>query len=426
MSEPWYRLQEQVRGLSTSATMEINERSERLIGEGRQVLRLGLGQSPFPVPAPVVEALRNNAARKAYLEVRGLAALRAAVAEYHRRAGTGTPTADDVIVGPGSKELLFLLQVVFDGELIVPTPAWVSYPPQARILGRRVRYLATTAESGWRVEPGALDRLCVEGKSQPRVLILNYPGNPSGTTYDGPRLAAIAEVARRHRLIVLSDEIYGELHFAARHESIARHYPEGTIVSGGLSKWCGAGGWRLGTFTVPRPLRGLLDAMAAVASETYTTTSAPIQYAAVRAFEGGLELERYLWNARRILSALARDLAGRLRAAGIAVAEPEGGFYLFPDFGPLRARLEARGIADSAALAAALLDDTAVAALPGVAFHRPLEELTLRVAYVDFDGARALAAAETLGAEAIDDEFLARHCGAVVEAGKRIAGWVAG
>jgi aspartate aminotransferase len=407
-----------------SATMEINERTAEQVREGRDIVRLGLGQSPFPVPAPVVEALRANAARKQYLAVRGLPALRAAVADYHRRAGTGTPTADDVIIGPGSKELLFLLQVVFDGELLVPTPAWVSYPPQARILGRRVRFLPQTAGSGWRLDPEALARACADGPAHPRVLILNYPGNPSGTTYAGAQLAAIAEVARRHRLIVLSDEIYGELHFAGEHQSIARHYPEGTIVSGGLSKWCGAGGWRLGTFTFPPLLRGLLDAMAAVASETYTTTSAPIQYAAVRAFEGGLELERYLWTARRILAALGTRLAARLTAAGLSVAAPEGGFYLFPDFEPLRARLAARDIHDSATLAAALLDDVGVAALPGVAFHRPREELTLRVAYVDFDGARAMAAADAR-AEPIDEAFLARHCRPVIEAGERIARWLA-
>jgi aspartate aminotransferase len=289
-------------------------------------------------------------------------------------------------------------------------------------MGRQVRLLHTTAASGWRLDPAALDRLCASENGRARVLILNYPGNPSGTTYERAQLHAIAEVARRHGVIVLSDEIYGELHFEGRHESIARLYPEGTILSSGLSKWCGAGGWRLGTFTFPRALHGLLEAMAAVASETYTTTSAPIQYAAVRAFELGYEMERYLRLARAILAAIGHDMAGRLQAAGARVASPEGGFYLFPDLGPLRERLAARGLTSSPAIAEALLEETGVAVLPGAVFHRAPDELTLRLAYVDFDGARALAAAES--GEAIDAAFLARHCGGMVEAGERIARWL--
>ena len=121
------------------------------------------------------------------------------------------------------------------------------------------------------------------------------------------------------KVILLSDEIYGELHHQGNHLSIAQFYPEGTIISSGLSKWCGAGGWRLGTFTFPGGLRWLLDAMAAVASETFTSTSAPIQYAAVCAFKGGSEISRYLFHCRRILRALGGVCAANLRSAGIDV-----------------------------------------------------------------------------------------------------------
>ncbi|MDR7513138.1 MAG: pyridoxal phosphate-dependent aminotransferase, partial [Armatimonadota bacterium] len=279
-----------VRGLKPSPTLAIQAECEALARQGRRVLRLGLGQSPFPVPEPVVETLRANAHRKEYLDVRGLQALREAVAEYHRRRH-GVPCApDDVLVAPGSKELMFLLQVAYYGELVVPTPAWVSYVPQAQIVGRRVTLLPLAGRAdGWRLQPGRLEALCAEDPDRPRILILNYPSNPTGVTFSADELASIAEVARRYRIVVLSDEIYGELHHQGRHVSIARYYPEGTIISGGLSKWCGAGGWRLGTFAFPPAMAPLRDAMAAIASETYTSTSAPIQYAAVRAFQGGLE-----------------------------------------------------------------------------------------------------------------------------------------
>jgi aspartate aminotransferase len=134
---------------------------------------------------------------------------------------------------------------------------------------------------------GELAVLAKEDPGRPRIVILNYPSNPTGTTYQTGRLKLLGKVARQHRVILLSDEIYGELHYQGRHVSVARFYPEGTIISSGLSKWCGAGGWRLGTFTFPPSLNWLLEAMAAVASETYTSTSTPVQYSAVRAFRGG-------------------------------------------------------------------------------------------------------------------------------------------
>jgi aspartate aminotransferase len=284
----------------------------------------------------------------------------------------------------------------------------------------------TLAENTWRLMPADLEALCSEDPSRPRIFILNYPSNPTGATYSTERLKELACVARQYKVVLLSDEIYGELHHRGQHVSVARFYPEGTIISSGLSKWCGAGGWRLGTFTFPAGLRWLNDAMAAVASETYTSTSAPIQYAAIRAYEGGLEIEHYLWSSRRVLSALGRWSAKRLQSAGLSIDAPFGAFYLFPDFGPLRPRLAVRGIRTSRALCEQLLEATGVAILPGCDFGRPEEELTARIAYVDFDGARALAAVEQLPRDAqLDEGFLRTNCPLVLEAIDRLVAWVA-
>jgi aspartate aminotransferase len=419
------RIHGNLAGLGQSPTMAINETCDRLRREGKTVAKLGLGQSPFPVPVSVVDELRANAGKKEYLPVRGLPALREAVAEYHHRR-SGVPCSPrDVIIGPGSKELMFLLQVVHDGELWVPTPAWVSYAPQAQIAGRSVRFLHTRPEDGWRLLPGDLEELCVKTPGRSRILILNYPGNPTGKTYRREELKALAEVCRRHSLIVLSDEIYGELHHRGHHVSIARYLPELTVLSGGLSKWCGAGGWRLGTFAFPPTLHSLLDAMAVVASETFTSTSAPIQYAAVRAFRGGMRIERYLRDARRILAALGNAMVDRLTAAGVVLDPPEGGFYLFPDFSPHASALAARGIHTGSDLCLRLLEETGVAILPAEVFGRSENELTARLAYVDFDGARALAAAEaTPAAEPLDDAFLRTYCNGTLRAADRIADWL--
>ncbi|MBE0645017.1 MAG: aminotransferase class I/II-fold pyridoxal phosphate-dependent enzyme [Bacteroidetes bacterium] len=416
-----------VRGLKPSATLAINERSNALRREGKTVYKLGLGQSPFPVPECVVNALRHHAHEKDYLPVKGLPELREAVADFHRRKDHINASADGVLIGPGSKELMFLLQLVYYGEILLPTPCWVSYGPQAKIIGRNVHLIHTTYEERWRISSARL-RSYLEKENdtfRPRLLILNYPGNPDGESYTMEELQELAETAREYEVILLSDEIYGQLKHRGGHFSVGRFYPEGTIISSGLSKWCGAGGWRLGTFTFPKSLFWLLDAMAAVASETFTSVSAPIQYAAVPAFRGGPEIETYLSHARRILRLTGNRCADILKEAGIRVHSPDGAFYLFIDFEPMRDQLKARGIHDSRELCERLLLDTGVAILPGADFERPADELSARLAYVNFDGAEALAASREISLDQdLLDSFLDVHCPDTLEAMERIAAWV--
>ena len=424
-NEPEVHLNLNVRGLPLSATLEINERSNAMIAEGKTVYKMGLGQSPFPVPLVVQEELKANAHQKDYLPVKGLPKLREAVAGYYRRTQQLEFTEEDILIGPGSKELMFILQLAYYGDLIIPTPSWVSYEPQAHIIGRHVHWLKTTAENNWLLTPEELENHCKSDPLKPRLIILNYPNNPTGESYDEVQLKALAEVARKHKIVMLSDEIYGELNHEGNHVSIAKYYPEGTIVSSGLSKWCGAGGWRLGTFAFPKALRWLLEGMSVIASETFTSTSAPIQYAAVRAFNGGMAIENYLMQSRRILKALGQHIYRTMTDAGIRVTNPDGGFYFLPDFSGYREKLNAKGITTSYELCRQLLADTGVAFLPGSSFGRPGEELTTRIAYVDFDGARALAAAErVVPHEELDLAFLNTYCPNVVIATDKICQWV--
>jgi aspartate aminotransferase len=417
-----------LRGMGQSATLAINERSRLLRENGTTIFAMGLGQSPFPVPDSVVEALRLAAPEKDYLPVKGLPALREAVADFHRDREQIDAHADGVIIGPGSKELMFLLQLAFYGQIIVTSPCWVSYLPQARIVGRTVSVIPRSFEQGWKLTAEQLTETLEHEKDdyRPRLLVLNYPGNPTGQTYSAKELEQIAEVARRFEVIILSDEIYGQIHHRGKHVSIARFYPEGTIVSSGLSKWCGAGGWRLGTFCFPPDLEWLLEAMAAVASETYTSVCAPIQHAAVHAFRCGVDIERYLWHARRILAVLASQCTDMLRQAGLGVHVPDGAFYLFVDFTPIGARLAAREIGDGPSLCNRLLAETGVAILPGASFARSPQELTARLAYVNFDGARALAASENIP---LDQElppgFTDHYCEGVLLGVKRLVEWAA-
>jgi aspartate aminotransferase len=378
------------------------------------------------VPESVVEALRRNAHQKEYLPVKGLPELKEAIAGFNLRNHNLESHPEDILIGPGSKELIFLLQLVYYGDLIIPTPSWVSYSPQARIVGRIVNWVPTTADNNWRLSPDMLEQICMADPTRPRIAILNYPANPTGYTYPLERLERLAHVARRYGVVLVSDEIYGLIHHNGRHVSVANYYPEGTIVSSGLSKWCGAGGWRFGCFTFPVHLRWLLDAMASVASETYTATSSPIQYAAVTAFQGNPEIENYLIHVRRILKAIARYLVDKLREMDIHLPLPQGAFYLFPDFQPYREKLEKKNIFNSVELCSELLRETGIAILPGNAFGRPVEELTARISYVDFNGKGALEQSMQIPADKeLNSAFVKESCPRLVTAFDRLGDWLA-
>lgn len=412
-----------VRGLSPSATLVINEISNELIKSGKQIFKLGLGQSPFPVPESVVESLRRNAHQKDYLPVKGLFELKEAISDFNFRTQRIKTSPDDVLIGPGSKELIFILQLVYYGDIIIPTPSWVSYSPQARIAGRHVTWIATDSSTNYRLTPEMLDLICRTDPERPRVVILNYPDNPTGCSYPTERLKQLAQVARKYKLIIVSDEIYGLLNHRGQHVSISQFYPEGTIISSGLSKWCGAGGWRLGTFSFPPNLNWLLNAMAIVASETFTATSAPIQHAAITAFQGNNEIDEYLKKSRIILRGIASYMVKALEEQGLMVPHPQGAFYLFPNFDYYKEALKDHEIYTSAELCSKLLHDTGVAILPGTDFGRQPDELTARIAYVDFDGKEALDAIND-GVSKFDKAMVEKYCPKLVEATSRICNWL--
>ena len=142
--------------LERSATLAINERSVELEKMGQTIYRFGLGQSPFPVPESIVRALQENAFRKDYLPVEGLLELRKAVANFHQEENELKIKPEGIMVGPGSKELMFTLQLALEGSTLIPSPCWVSYAPQANILKRQNYYINTHFSNKWRLQPGEL------------------------------------------------------------------------------------------------------------------------------------------------------------------------------------------------------------------------------------------------------------------------------
>ena len=364
-----------VKDLKPSSTLAINETSKKLEEEGKKIFKFGFGQSPFKVPEDVVDELKNNAYQNKYLPMQGLKELRESVAKYSSKKKNYNYKSHNVIIGPGSKELMFLLHVIFDGEIILPAPSWVSYAPQA-ILGRnKIQILQTERENNWFPSGEQIEKMILKNKDKNYLLFLNSPNNPSGQVCD--KLEEISEIAKKYNVIILSDEIYSELTFSKNFKSISSYCPEKTIISTGLSKWCGAGGWRLGYFIIPDELNDIKNMINVLASETFSAVSAPIQYAAIKAYEN--DHSNYISKSVNILSAVGKYVFSNLKSNKVLINESQGGFYLMPEF--LNNKFKT-----SSDMCSDILNSTGVALLPGSDFGFRTDKMLARLSFTDFDG----------------------------------------
>ncbi len=413
-----------LRQVTPSSTLLINEQSRALEATGKHVFKFGFGESPFPPPSVAIEALKTHAGRKEYTPVQGIPELRESVAIFHNIHDGLSILPDNIFIAPGSKILIFSIMMAFrQADILICEPAWVSYGPQAKLLGHEIISIPSSFKTRWHITPQALESALAsrKNKQKPAILILNNPGNPDGLAYSRKALQELAKVLKKYRVTVIADEIYGMLHHQGGHVSMASVLPEQTIVTTGLSKWAGAGGWRLGVALLPAAMAWLKQPLLGIASETYTAASTPVQLAATAAYRN--TAVDYLTHQRAILSTIGQACHALLSEAGCRIHKPEAAFYLLVDFSPAQEALLERHIHTSEALCASLLEETGVALLPASAFGMPPEYLAARLAYVHFDGAAALRAVEQYGHTILKDTFLRQYCPMISEGMERISDW---
>ena len=397
--------------LKESSTLAINEKSKDLINSGKKIYRFGFGQSPFQIPHKIVEELKLNAHKKEYLPIQGLPELRDKISKYlYKRTGVQY-LKENILITPGSKEAMLLMHVTFNGEILTPAPSWVSYEPQAEIGKNKVHWLETSRANNWFPTGKELDnKLKKIGSKKNIILILNSPNNPSGAICTN--LKEIAKIAKKHKLIILSDEIYTDLSFDNNYKSISQFYPEATFISGGLSKWCGAGGWRLGFLAVPDGLKEFMNSLKSLASESYSTVNTPTQFAAVEAYDGNYE--NYRLKVRAILNAVGTYVYKHLKSNKVLINPPQGAFYLMPEF-------KNKKFKTSSELCDVILNETGVAMLPGSDFGFSPKKMLTRLSYTDFDGVEFYK--NILDHKSISEELVKMYAPNVVEGTTKLSNW---
>jgi aminotransferase len=324
------------------------------------VISLGIGEPDFVTPKEILDAgIRSlEKGETHYTSNSGILELRQAIAEnLERLYGVSYEPRSEVLVTVGVSEALYLaLTAVLDpgDEVIVPTPCFVAYQPEVIFAGGVPIPLRTALEDEFQARAPAVEALLTP---RTKALLLGYPNNPTGAVMSRPNLQALADLAERHDLLVISDEIYDRLVYADHQHVCFASLPrmrERTITLGGFSKDYAMTGWRIGYAAAPAPL---LAEMRKIHQYTIMSSPTTAQVAAVQAIQTGEEHVRSMvaeYDRRR------RLIVAGLNELGLPTFEPRGAFYAFPS-------ISATGM-DDETFAERLLQEERVAVVPGSAF----------------------------------------------------------
>ncbi len=348
--------------MKPSSTVAVNAKALELRRQGIDLIAMTAGEPDFDTPQFVKDAAaRAMAAGKTkYAPPAGIPELREAIsAKFKRENGLEIPP-DQTVVTVGGKQCLFnLFQAILDpgDEVIVIGPYWVSYPEMARFAEGVPVEVNTGPESGFIPDPAEVERKIT---SRTKAIVLNSPGNPTGAVYPKEVLAAIAELANKHDLYIVSDEIYEHLIYEGEHFSPAHVAPDRTITVNGAAKAFAMTGWRIGYAGGPKEvIKGIID----VSSQSTTSPDTIAQWAMVEALNNVQEAQKFISMAREAYRARRSIIVDGLNALGLPTPRVNGAFYVLSDVSKIDP--------DENQAALKLLNEARVAVVPGTDFAAP-------------------------------------------------------
>ena len=364
-------LASRVSQLTPSLTLAIDSRAKALRAEGIEIFSFGAGEPDFDTPehikAAAIEAL--NAGFTKYTPSSGMPELRTAISEKFKRDNSLEYKPSEIIVSNGAKQSCFnaIMAVCGEGdEVIIPAPYWLSYPDMVRLAGAEPIIVQTTEENDWKMTPQQFEEAM---SPRTKMVIINSPGNPTGSVYSKEELRAIVEVAADEEITILSDEIYESLTYdGAEHVSIASLTPEArdlTITVNGFSKAYAMTGWRLGYLGAPEKIAKAIDSMQS------HSTSGPCSFAQ----KGGLAAltgsQQCVADMREEFNLRREYMFERLSAMhNVTAVKPKGAFYMLANISKLG--MNSTNFADR------LLSKSNVAVVPGIAFG---DDRVVRLSY---------------------------------------------
>ncbi|MFK2824183.1 pyridoxal phosphate-dependent aminotransferase [Bacillus sp. B190/17] len=363
------QLAQRVKALTPSTTLAITAKAKEMKAQGIDVIGLGAGEPDFNTPAHIIEAAYESLKKgqTKYTPSGGLPELKdAIIGKFEKDQGISYKRSE-IIVTVGAKHALYtLFQVILDegDEVIIPTPYWVSYPEQVKLADGTPVYIDGKEGNNFKITPEQLESAIT---AKTKAVIINSPSNPTGMLYSKEELQALGEVALKHNIWIVSDEIYEKLVYGEnKHVSIAEISPalkEQTIIINGVSKSHSMTGWRIGYAAGNEQV---ITAMTDLASHSTSNPTAVSQYGTIAAYEGTQEPVEEMKKAfAERLNIIHRKLN---EIPGVSCLKPQGAFYLFPN---VKEAAALTGFSDVDGFVKALLEEAKVAVIPGSGFGSP-------------------------------------------------------
>lgn len=364
------KLSKRVSNIKPSPTLEITERAAAMKAEGIDIIGFGAGEPDFDTPEHIkraaIDALKKGYTK--YTPVSGVNALKDAIIAKLQRDNRLAYNREEVIVSCGAKHTLYnLAQAMFEEgmEVIIPAPYWVSYPDIVLLAGGTPVFVNTTEEEGFLLTAEKFEKAITK---RTKAVILNYPSNPTGATYDLDTLEEIARVAVKHDIFVISDEIYEKILYTDIHHvsiaSLNEKIKELTVVVNGLSKAYSMTGWRLGYAAGQKEL---ISAMNNIQSQSTSNPTSFAQYGGIDALNGSQD---EVIKMREEFKKRRDYIVRRLKMMrGVSCFNPAGAFYVFPKISFYYGKsFKGHTIKNSLDMSDYLLREGRVSVVPGAAF----------------------------------------------------------
>lgn len=362
-------LAKRVQTLTPSSTLAISTMAEQLRQEGHNVIGLGVGEPDFNTPDYIIRAAEQamKEGKTKYTPAGGIPELKRAIADKFKKDSDLHYSAEEIIVTIGAKHALYnLFQVILnqDDEVIVPAPFWVSYPEQIKLAGGNPVIVNTLEENNFKLTPEQVEKSIT---NQTKAIIINSPNNPTGFMYSKEELERIGEICLRHKVLIVSDEIYEKLIYTEeKHVSMAEisnDLKNQTVIINGVSKSHAMTGWRIGYAAGPDQI---IKPMTNLSSHSTSNPVTMSQYAALIAYT---KKNNFIEEMNEVFTErlnLFYDLL--LDIPGISCAKPSGAFYLFPN---VQEAATHNGFSTVDEWVTALLEEEKVALVPGSGFGAP-------------------------------------------------------
>lgn len=364
-----------------SPTLQSKLYLEEMKRQGKNVYNFGLGENAVDQPQLYVEKVKEYAHKKEYASCEGISSLNDQLKQLYNT----DECKYNIVVGNGLKELLFIVQTTFKGKIIHVTPSWVSYSEHIDLLGKidDLIEIQTSIDNNFQIDCHELETVLQQYKDTPKMILLNYPNNPTGTCYENEDLENMANLFRKYQCLVFADEIYLNLVYRNNQKSISYYLPELTLRGSSVSKDYACGGYRIGWCAFPTHQSEFFEKCRNYASRVYSCAPVPIQYATADLLADRKVCTSYVEKLKSLFQFIIQEVLQILAPTKLKFPVPCASWYVYIDFSNYREQFASLNVYNSIELSTYFMKKHNIVTVAAAHFRD--DSFSLRFSLVDFE-----------------------------------------